>query len=103
MNIITFDIGRSRKQAKYLCSIEEDHLLNQYFYAIKQMKLPNLLECREIEVPNYLVGAYRAKGFNVENHNKNCGKYEATVIPELIFQVVESRNKELEWERYNGL
>lgn len=98
METITFTLGGHKKMV-YESTLTEGQLLYHYLAEIKEQHLPNLLQYdKGIEVPNYLVGAYKAKGYKVEEYSKGCGTYRVDVVPELVFQVVKER-EEISWER----
>lgn len=100
METITFTLGGHKKMV-YESTLTEGQILCHYLAVVKEDKLPNLLDPanhKSVEVPSFLIGAYRAKGYEVDQFNKGCGTYKPEVVPELVFQVVRKREY-LSWER----
>lgn len=102
METITFTLGGNKKMV-FLSTLTEGRLLVNYLAGIKEKKLPDLLaQCeihhKTVDVPNYLIGAYKAKGYKVSEFAKLNGTYSIEVVPHLVFQVVNERES-LSWER----
>lgn len=98
MGQIAFKFGE-RKALVYSVERTQDEILTQYSQEIKDKKLPNLLDYQgALEIPSYLIGPYKVKGYPTEKFYKGCGTYNIEIVPELVLEV----SGEESWERIDS-